>query len=455
MRLRLGNTSPKKVKTPARTTPLSIAEKAQSVIKDAIEHMPTGRWYCVPTSAIKAERPDTVCQGFGMKFDAIAPVFICASILAIRKKKDGTTELFYKKKGFEMLLSKYANLGGLRIEEARLSEDNRARHYFILRGKPKKGGELPTYATCGAEIPHLPIPKKGLGPASLEKVKRICEDVSTNIDGIQAILELSSSAAAAPKSFSIVTDYSSDEEGVEVEIQTPTTFSPLNNKSRPMVVTPILDNEGIEAALSPNVVTPTSDVDSGCFDVMLSNVQRQIDNAMYLDFDKRTHLQRQNEGQRPPRCTGQTPVKLVERASPDGKMWTTMILLAKHWGYDTAANRDEQNMIAMAAIRTVAYDCGLKKMPKGSMWKQWLKQFEAAVEGQENGMAILLDNKKMGPKHGTYTERIEAAHPGYLHDVYRCTLKAVSVEATWSEIALAMNEDSTRINDKPNLEMSR
>jgi hypothetical protein len=61
----------------------------------------------------------------------------------------------------------------------------------------------------------------------------------------------------------------------------------------------------------------------------------------------------------------------------------------------------------------------------------------------------------MGPKHGTYTERIEAAHPGYLHDVYRRALKAVGVEATWSEIALAMNEDSTRINDKPNLEMSK
>jgi hypothetical protein len=59
----------------------------------------------------------------------------------------------------------------------------------------------------------------------------------------------------------------------------------------------------------------------------------------------------------------------------------------------------------------------------------------------------------MGPKHGKYTERIKAAYPGYLHDVYHCALKAVGVEATWwSEIALAMNADSTRINDKPNLE---
>ena len=132
-----------------------------------------------------------------------------------------------------------------------------------------------------------------------------------------------------------------------------------------------------------------------------------------------------------------------------------MILLAKHWGYNATVNKDEQNRIATAAIHTVAYDCGLKKVPKGSMWKEWLKQFEAAVEGQENGMAILLDNKKMGPKHGKYTEWIKAAYPGYLHDVYRCALKAVSVEATWSEIALAMNADSTRINDKPNLEMSR
>jgi hypothetical protein len=69
-------------------------------------------------------------------------------------------------------------------------------------------------------------------------------------------------------------------------------------------------------------------------------------------------------------------------------------------------------------------------------------------------MTILFDNKKMGPKHGKYyTEWMEVAYPRYLHDVYHCALKAVSVEAAWSEIALAMNADSTRINDKPNLEI--
>jgi hypothetical protein len=56
-----------------------------------------------------------------------------------------------------------------------------------------------------------------------------------------------------------------------------------------------------------------------------------------------------------------------------------MILLAKHWGYNTTVHKDEQNRIAMAAIHTFAYDCCLKKVPKGSMWKQWLKQFKAAV----------------------------------------------------------------------------
>jgi hypothetical protein len=176
-------------------------------------------------------------------------------------------------------------------------------------------------------------------------------------------------------------------------------------------VTPTSNYEGIEVV--PTFNTPISDANSECFEVTLSmtTIQRQIDSAMLLDFDEGTLVEGQNEGQRPPRFTGQMPVKLVERTSPDGRMRTTMILLAKHWGYDTAANKDEQNIIATAAIWTVAYDCGLKKVPKGTMWKHWLKQFEEAVEGQENGMASVLDNKKMGPKHGTYTERIETSHP--------------------------------------------
>jgi hypothetical protein len=66
----------------------SFAEKAQSVINEAIEHIPTGRWCFVPTTKVKGKRPDSICQGFGMEFDVIAPVFLHASILlAIRTKK--------------------------------------------------------------------------------------------------------------------------------------------------------------------------------------------------------------------------------------------------------------------------------------------------------------------------------------------------------------------------------
>jgi hypothetical protein len=66
MRLHLGDLSPKKVKTLARTTPLSVAEKAQSVIKEAIEQMPTNMLYLIPTTKNEGERPDSICQGFGM-----------------------------------------------------------------------------------------------------------------------------------------------------------------------------------------------------------------------------------------------------------------------------------------------------------------------------------------------------------------------------------------------------
>jgi hypothetical protein len=54
-----------------------------------------------------------------------------------------------------------------------------------------------------------------------------------------------------------------------------------------------------------------------------------------------------------PYYTDQTlVVKLIEHASPNGKMPTTMILLlVKHWGYILPATnkKDKQNMIAIAA----------------------------------------------------------------------------------------------------------
>jgi hypothetical protein len=42
------------------TMPLSSAKKAQSVVKDVIEHISTDRWSCAPTSKIEAEGPEIV-----------------------------------------------------------------------------------------------------------------------------------------------------------------------------------------------------------------------------------------------------------------------------------------------------------------------------------------------------------------------------------------------------------
>jgi hypothetical protein len=80
-------------------------------------------------------------------------------------------------------------------------------------------------------------------------------------------------------------------------------------------VTPTSDNKSIEVVLKRNVMTPISNAISEGFDERTSTtiIERQIANAMSLDFDKRTLIgaqSEQNEGQRPPRCTDQTPVKL-------------------------------------------------------------------------------------------------------------------------------------------------
>jgi hypothetical protein len=68
--------------------------------------------------------------------------------------------------------------------------------------------------------------------------------------------------------------------------------------------------------------------------------------------------------------------------------------------------------------------------------------------------------KKMGPKKGTYTDRIESEHPGFLHKMYRAAVKQEGPEAPWRDIAKAMNtcsEEQQAINNDstPVLTMNR
>ena len=44
----------------------------------------------------------------------------------------------------------------------------------------------------------------------------------------------------------------------------------------------------------------------------------------------------------------------------------------------------------------------------------------------------------MGTKQGTYIDRIERDHPGYIHEMLRYAMKIESDTATWKELAMAM-----------------
>jgi hypothetical protein len=64
-----------------------------------------------------------------------------------------------------------------------------------------------------------------------------------------------------------------------------------------------------------------------------------------------------------------------------------------------------------------------------------------------------VEKKKMGTKQGTYIDRIEKDHPGYIREMLRCAMKIETDQATWREITIAMQAKSALPDEtRPTLE---
>ncbi len=96
---------------------------------------------------------------------------------------------------------------------------------------------------------------------------------------------------------------------------------------------------------------------------------------------------------------------------------------------------------------------GYKKLIGRKSFNNWLKQIDNAVRYGNARSAIRLNHKD---RTGTgYTDCNTAAHPTYLHELFRQATSLLGDNASFKELAMAINMNSAARADLPSLNLDR
>ena len=208
-----------------------------------------------------------------------------------------------------------------------------------------------------------------------------------------------------------------------------------------------------DAASAAAAASPTSDdadetiVDDNDTNSNRNQYEDQVKAALDLNFDIRMA---NDKTLRPPRPNAKVkdPVKVRNQKQADERMRFSAVALAEIWGYsDPTRPYDDRQQIANAACRQVAYDQGFPKSTGGSQLHKWRSKL---LDGVVDGKVDPIGREKVRGRVA-YTEKIEKAHPGYLHELYRYATLTKGAMATFQELADCMNSKSataeeTRMN---------
>jgi len=182
-------------------------------------------------------------------------------------------------------------------------------------------------------------------------------------------------------------------------------------------------------------------------------IQEEIASYIALDFEQRNY-----DGLQPAWNPSSKPIKVVNQRQANGAMRAKIVWLADQLGYRAARLKQDKLAIAEAASRAVFYDCGCPAAPKGRKVAHWFDTIDQARRNLDDiDFGNVLETDRLGPRRGTYCERIEAAHPNYLRELYRRAGKnpKVTFRATFAELADEMNRLSRLEADRPQLFLSR
>mmetsp|Transcript_22699 Transcript_22699/g.53836 ORF Transcript_22699/g.53836 Transcript_22699/m.53836 type:complete len:948 (+) Transcript_22699:244-3087(+) len=180
-----------------------------------------------------------------------------------------------------------------------------------------------------------------------------------------------------------------------------------------------------------------------------NDMETQIDDALSLQFDVRIH----GSDLRPSRMgNGNDGIEVGTRKQASERMRSCAVFLSELWGYrDTNKSWDERQRIATAACNLIAYDHGYPRSTGSSQLGKWYDQAKKDISAGKSSALSRTFIRRV-----SYTDGIEAAHPGYLHELYRYAVRTRGILATFAEITETMNSKSATSDEiRPTLRLHR
>ena len=213
--------------------------------------------------------------------------------------------------------------------------------------------------------------------------------------------------------------------------------------------TSVLDGETNKAkgnatnTLPLALVEPTSEITSE--EPVVSRIDMEINRAISLDFalfPRYHHI-----------ISGQV-ITLNSKKRADTKEKLLIFVTAARWGYYSRDKPYQQRIrLLLAASRLISYTNGYRNVFSTTTILRWELNIHAQVTSGETSSLVA---EQCGGGSVGDTEKIEKAHPGYLHYLFRLVTKRIGYNAGFQEIAHHMNLSScVPSEDRMTISLSR
>ena len=434
VKLRSGNVTT--IAKKGRTDPLSHSDQARAFLNYLSQFVPPNSFILIPRTWKEAHnRHDSLCAVLGIPFTELGPLLYAAGILV---KYNTCTELSFSLDGFQKLIDWYRREPSNQIVVERrkppLNEWNadlltETKHpptfWYLFRGSTKRQSAYQYIPLVAADVVVST-------PCKIARIKNARALGKTILAGCDSKISDYFLEPTRP-AISVATTLDADNPNrisPDQETEHRSTFATPSMRAR--IYASFEEPRGTTAGDSSEFVSEASEDFVPLFP---ATIAEEIELSRQLDFDVRVN------NQRPPRHPNVgTPIDVTDQKRATEAMRAKIVWLAEQWGFRQCPTSKEKLVTAEMASRVVFYDMGCPKPPKGSMVVNWITELDNARVNNSTNFAQVLTSVQLGPRKGTYTDQIEAANPGYFHDLFRLTGKSkVSLRGTWEVIATEMS----------------
>jgi hypothetical protein len=460
---------------PTRRRRKTTEEKARQIVNTVLDlNLPMNEWYLIPMDRRAMDANRSISKAFGLPPRSFFSVMVACGFLRVRAGKlVNNTE-----NGIAIMKTQYDN-SFLHLSNYRRTKSS-TRQYVICRAADRKMVPDPTPRYMEGDC-HLSIKqnRKFVDVSLLNEVvqaydatlPRSCYEIDEAHRPTSITISVATDTEAILPAVISPTNAASAGTSLRSFSRVPRPITPSNGDSpRNVGVTDEVEEEAISStfALSssraPHLITPINGNSEQNFDAIQEELEesggktyswpheQSIEVVENLAFEARN-----DKGNRPPRREGGDPVYMKTTKQATGSMRQSIVIQAIFWGWESVEDKKMKERIIRAACKVVCYDCGLAEPVLGTNFKAWYEKCLNASTGKTSwdGWA---ENEKLGPRKGTYYEQIERNHPTFLHKMYRAAIKELGPEASWNEIAHAMNKASAEAHSEdtgaPNLAMN-